>query len=165
VLVIGDKKAAASARALMKDLFLLDRVAEWSSLPLRIVHCVRNPFDVITTKTMRNGRTLRRNTERYFETEQTAAHFHDQLGPGRFSRIYLEELIADPDTVLTSLLTFLALPADRDYFENCKAVIFDHPSTTRDRQPWTAGDIADVTRRASDCRHLSRYVPSGSGAC
>lgn len=164
VLVIGDKKAGASARALMKDLFVLDRVAEWSSLPVRVVHCVRNPFDVITTKTMRNGRPLRWNMARYFETEQTAAYLHDQLGHGEFSRIHLEELIAEPQAALTSLLTSLDLSADQDYFDNCKAVIFDRPSTTRDRQPWTADDIADVARRISRCRHLSRYAPSGSGA-
>jgi hypothetical protein len=164
VLVIGDKKAAASARALMKDVFLLDRLAEWSALPVRVVHCVRNPFDVITTKTIRNGRTLRRNTERYFEAEHTAAYLHDQLGPSRLSRIYLEELIAEPRAALTSLLTSLDLAADPDYLDDCKNVIFERPSTTRDQQPWTAAHIAEVSRRASQCRHLSRYVPSGDGA-
>jgi hypothetical protein len=164
VLVIGDKKAGASARALMKDLFVLDRVAEWSALPLRIVHCVRHPLDVITTKTMRNGKPLRWNLERYFETEQTAAYLHDQSGPGQFSRIYLEELIAEPDVVLTSLLASLDLSADRDYFARCKAAIFDRPSTTRDRQPWTADDLAEAARRASACRHLARYLPLRSAA-
>lgn len=165
VLVIGDKKAGASARSFMKDLFLLDRLAEWSPVPVRIVHCVRNPFDVITTKTIRNGRTLRWNLARYFEAEQTAAYLHDQLGAGRFCRIYLEELIAEPRMVLTSLLNALDLTADSDYLDNCEAVIFDRPSRTRDKQPWNDDDIAEATRKASQCPHLFRYVPSVSSSC
>lgn len=164
VLVIGDKKAGASARALMTDVSLLDRVAEWSSLPLRIVHCVRNPFDVITTKTLRNGRPLRWNMARYFEAEQTAAFVHEQLGPAQVSRIHLEELIAEPEAVLSSLLNMLALSADRDYVDNCKAAIFDRPSTSRERQPWAAEDIVHVSRLSSRCPHLARYVPAGSPA-
>jgi hypothetical protein len=164
VLVIGDKKAAVSTRALMKDVWMLDRVAEWSSLPVHLVHCVRNPFDVITTKTLRNGRSLRRNMARYFETEQTAAFVHDDVGPRRFTRIYLEDLIADPDAVLRALVTGLGLSVDQRYVDNCKAVIFDRPSTTRDKQPWSAADIADVTRQAAQIPHLSRYVATGREA-
>jgi hypothetical protein len=161
-LIVGDKKAGATARALMQDILLLDEIREWSPVEVRVLHCVRNPFDVIATKTRRNARSLQWNIERYFDTEQTAAYLHDRLGPSQIQCVFLEALIGAPRRTLEELLAFLGLEADPRYLDCCESLVRTRPHRTRDLREWPHESLGEIARRTANCAHLARYLtPQG----
>lgn len=157
VQVLGDKKAAVTAHALLNDSSLLNRILEWSPVPVRFLHCVRHPLDVIATKTRRNRFGLEQNVQIYFQLEALAARISQQLGPQQVFRIGHETLIDDPCRVLEELLTFLALTATEEYLQACQAIIFKQPRHSRHDIPWQPAAIAAVQQQASQVTHLAGY--------
>lgn len=156
--VIGDKKACRTSQLIEADPTLIRRLQDWSRLPVRFIHCVRHPFDVITTKTRRNGLPLRQNIDRYFRSEQAAISVHDAVGDESYLRIYQEDLIDRPEHVLQELLQFIGLDAFDSYVRACRSVIYDKPRNSRHGIKWPASDIVEVEKRTKRFPHLHSYL-------
>lgn len=160
--VIGDKKAAATARALLDDPLLVDRLLEWSPVPITVVHCVRHPMDVIATRSRRNHRPLAWNAERYFEHEQVAADLSERLGAQTVTRVYLETLIAAPATSLRSLLDAIQLDAPAGYLRACERRCFAEPSRSRQHVDWDAEVLTAIAGGIERCEHLWPYASTSA---
>lgn len=161
ITVIGDKRAAGTTKALIEEPALLFDLFNFSPLPIRFIHCVRHPYDVIATRTRRNELAMEYNHERYFQLEKGAAHLFSLLGPEQCKRIYHEALIANPTDVLQDLLQFLGLTAEPAYLKACQAMIYDKPHQSRFKSEWTAQAMAAVEQEALCCDHLSYYLNGG----
>ena len=159
--IIGDKKAYLTTNLLAQDMSLLDRLIQWSPVPIIAIHCVRHPFDVIATKIRRNRLPSQRNIEDYFRIEKTATLVFDKLGKHQCKRIYYEQLIENPLDSLQSLLDFLELNAEHSYLSACQSVMFDRPHKSRFGIDWTPEMIGAIWRLSLEVEHLSYYLNQG----
>ncbi len=158
--IIGDKKAALTINLLLENPSLLDLFLEWSAVPVRFIHCVRHPLDVIATRTRKNkdGYPLDFNIQQYFKLERKAAEIVRDVGSEQCKRIYHEDLIRTPRRVLKDMVSFLGLTDDSRYLDACESVIYDTPHQSRFLVKWTPEAIESVERELLHCEHLSYYL-------
>ena len=158
--VIGDKKASRTSAIIGEHPELMGELIKWSPLPVRFIHCVRAPLDVIATKTRKNGKGLARNIEIYFERERISMLAGEQLQKEQFHRVHLEDMIASPQDSLKALLAFLGVDGSPEYIEACAARVFDSPRRSRDAVEWTKAQKAEVEAGIADIEYLHRYQAS-----
>lgn len=158
VRVIGDKKAGRTLRLFAGDATLLPRFLEWSPVPVRFIHCVRHPMDVIATKTLRNPLELEENVALYFGIEARAQELGSRLGGGAFRRIHLEDLIASPRESLAALCRFLEVEVLPEHLEACAGRVFRSPRRSRGAVRWPQHLREEVERRIGGIGHLRRYA-------
>lgn len=154
--VIGDKKAARSADRLTLDPEVLQRLRRLSPVPVRVVHCVRHPLDVIASRTLANGRPLEWNADRYFELEETAAATCSLLGRDS-CRVALEELIASPETHIQRIFKFLELECPPELISSCRALVFPRPRLTRESMRWPEPLLEKIEGQCRSVPHLRGY--------
>ena len=71
--------------------------------------------------------------------------------------LHHEELIRDSKGAVSRLLGFLELEAYPGYLEDCSRVLFDKPTQTRRRLPWTPQLVSEVDRRIRPYPLLEGY--------
>ncbi|MEQ8742357.1 sulfotransferase [Parasphingorhabdus sp.] len=157
ILVIGDKKASRTSAIIGEQPELIARLLKWSPLPIRFIHCVRAPLDVIATKTRKNGKGLTRNIDIYFERESISMQAEHQLQKEQFHRIHLEDMISAPQDSLKALLAFLGVDGSSKYIEACAARVFGSPRRSRDAVEWTEAQNEAVQAGISKIEYLHRY--------
>jgi len=156
--VIGDKKSAETALAVNSDPALLQRLTEWCPLPIRWIHCVRNPYDRIASGILARkqaGRSQDKMIRNWRANERGALQTADFAGPHSFHRIYLEDLIAEPVRELRALAKFLELAPG--WIEACRTMIFEKPNLTKQLVQWTPQLLAEVAAGIEEFPHLHRY--------
>lgn len=160
LVVIGDKKAGMSARALRKNPDLLPAFTTWCPLPVYVIQVVRHPLDVVATHVKKSGFDLRETPMIWQRNEDVGAKVEAALGSTRFLRLYLEDLIATPDVELSRIAEWLGVGAPRDWLEACGGVIFAAPRQSRDAADFSPELRASLHAHALSLPHLKRYVPS-----
>ncbi len=155
--MLGDKKAGAIT-LLVENPQLLPALLDWSPVPIRFLHCVRHPLDVIATRSRRNGLSLKQNVMAYFDTEAGTSQFCRILGTQRFRRIYLERLIEKPRPVMAETLDFLELAPDDDYLDACQQLTYDRPNRSRGKNDWPAEIRNEVEEKTRELEHLRAYM-------
>ena len=156
--VIGDKAAPETALAINSDPALLQRLTGWCPLPIRWIHCVRNPYDRIARGIIaRNlrGRPQDDMIHNWLAIERGALQTAEFAGPHSFHRIYLEDLIAEPVRELRALAKFPDLAPGR--IEACRTMIFERPNLTRLQMQWTSELLSAVEAGIEEFPHLHRY--------
>lgn len=156
--VIGDKKAPETALAINSNPALLQRLTEWCPLPIRWIHCVRNPYDRIARGIIAReqaGVSQDDLIPNWRANERGALQTAEFAGPRGFHRIYLEDLIAEPLRELRALAEFLEL--DPGQLEAARALIFEQPNLTRTQIQWPPELLAEVKAGIEKLPHLHRY--------
>ena len=157
--VIGDKKGGRSTLRLRDDIELLDRLAQTVGVDVHVVNVVRNPYDVIATMHRRAPkRPLPEVVDLFFGLADTVDVVESRLGPDRFHRLHLEDVIAAPAAELSGLCRALDLTSSTDYLGACARIVFDTPRRTRDDVMWTPELRARVAARAASIPSFQRYA-------
>jgi len=163
--VIGDKKAGRTALLLAQDGMLLDRLQETVRLPLKCLHLVRNPFDMITTHAYGGNNRRKQITPEVFDL--TCREFFDRfdamerlISSGRFDvkTLRYEDLLDDPAGQLESLISWLGVESDAAWREACCAHLFRSAHKSRSRYPWSAEEIRQLIERISRYDFLRGYT-------
>jgi hypothetical protein len=148
--VVGDKKGGVSTARLKKDPGLLDKLRRTVRVPVKLIHVIRNPFDNLSTMVRHGGRPLEENVGRFFEASDINERLMKECGPDMITLRH-EEIIAHPKENLKTLVEFVGLTADDQYFTDCASLIFVSPSKSRSRIEWPAESIklvqAEIDRR------------------
>ncbi len=159
LLVIGDKKAGCSSEQLGADPRLWERLGHRVRKPVRTIHLVRNPFNVITTIHRKRTRTsLEHAAEMYFHRCRVNAALIQQH-PLQIRTLRLEDLIADPVTHLRALCEFLDLPADETYVQACSKILFQKPRQSQRSVVWPVQLVDRVRRQLERFAFLHGYEP------
>jgi hypothetical protein len=147
LLVIGDKKAGKSSEELARRSQLLERLERIVQLPVKVVHIVRNPFNVITTIHRKVPNTsLPEAAGMYFA--RCAVNWRlMQERPDQVFTFRLEQFIGDPGRHLRSLCDWLNLPAHDDYLNDCQRLVFAQPHQSRFDVDWPAELVKSVQER------------------
>lgn len=165
--VIGDKAAPETALAINSDPALLQRLTGWCPLPVRWIHCVRNPYDRIARGIIARkqaGRSQNDLVDEWRTVERVALQIAGFAGLHNFHRVYLEDLIAEPVRELRALGEFLepTLPppgggVGMGWIEACRAIVFEQPNQSRLLVQWTPKLLALVEEGIEEFPHLHRY--------
>ena len=165
--VIGDKFGEVNAGKLMADPNIIKLTEKKFGLKPKIIHVVRNPFDMITTKTIR-----RFEMDNIKEKPQTI----DMLPfirkifanadvimclkeENRYSLIdvYHEDLIGNPKQALSNLIKFLEVELDEKYIENCISILYNIPHKSRSLIQWPEELISYVEKECKKYPFFSHY--------
>ncbi len=144
--VVGDKFGEVNAKRLIDDRELIQYAEKRTRLKPKIIHVVRNPFDMITTKTIR--RFEMNNTKDQPQTIDMLPFIRKIFGNAdvimRLKKenvypvidVYHEELLKHPRNTLIRLLDFLEVESIETYIENCISILYDQPHKSRYSIAW-----------------------------
>jgi hypothetical protein len=158
ILIIGDKAWNPALLLLHGNPGLLQSLEERLGMPVRLVHAVRNPFDVIATMNRRSGAPIADRIRWYFMHCEAAAALAHRLPPERFLESHHAALLASPADELGRLIDFVGLEWDGAHLEAVRQKLFARPRRTAAEVAWRADEIAEVLRRMTEFRFLLRYL-------
>ncbi len=167
LLVVGDKFGGRTTLMLEQSSEFLDMLSNTLKIQTKLVHIIRNPFDVISTSLMRSSKYQKDSNAKnlvellffinVFFTRADIIKRIKEEGKYKMIDIYHEEFIKNPVKELESLIQFLELNADRNYYESCAKIAFDEPNKSRYSIEWTKELINFVETNLKKYDFLSNY--------
>lgn len=162
--VIGDKKGYPTARRLAKHPWLADTLRRELGPALRVVHVVRNPFDLAASFAKRNDTLI----SAAWELQEMAKFV--QLNRFLFAddtwhTVHFEDLLAQPRDVLTNLLDFVGLETSESFFDRVIPQLFSAPPRPSADTTWTSdveAAVAETGRFDAAFRAYAGVVGSGA---
>lgn len=142
--VVGDKKGGVSSRQLTQKPQLLEQLQSVLQMNIKIIHVVRNPFDIITTMASWNkekrienitDEMLQEQTEQFFMRVEAVQKAKNNPKYPVFD-LYNEQLTAQPAQTLSQLCAFLGVDAPEDYLKDCASIVFTKSKQSRHTAPW-----------------------------
>lgn len=158
IFVMGDKVWNPATLLLHGDYSLLPRLEEVLKAPIKIIHSIRNPFDVITTMHMRSKAPIRDRILWYFMHCDAVCAIRDHCQSSRFMDIHHENLILSPEKTISDLFYFIGLDPKIYPIEACKKLLFSEPKKTRCNIDWIKEDIKNIVNKMSLYVFLEKYV-------
>jgi len=153
--VIGDSTGLSRVR---KNPALLTSLKNTlGNVKLKVIHCIRNPYDNISTMSLRRRETLEATIESYFSMCETVENIRSQIESATMYDLHHERLVADPKETLRKLCGFLGVRADDEYCEDCASLIYKSPHESRLEVSWSPELIADVKLQMSRFSFLADY--------
>ena len=181
--VIGDKKGGTTAVMYMKDHdkfeSAFDKLNSIVSLPIKVIHVIRNPYDNIATQVLFK---YQRN-ENVNITTLKKTDFEPSINPGlvhgcivKYFNVYQsieemkvkynldvlevhgQDLIADPKRVIMKLCNFLQVDCPDNFLAVCADKIFPKESKTRYKIKWSDDQISAIKINIQKYENLHRYL-------
>jgi hypothetical protein len=165
LLVIGDKLAGQSSLMLRQDPGLLDQLSR-EVAGLKIIHVIRNPFDIISTMRKRSmekvgnphaGKGLDFFSDRFFERVEVVQKLKES-GNFNLHDVYHEAFISDPRKGLKNIMEFLEIDYTNEYIESCANIVFENPHKSRLEANWDPELKEKVQKKIDACDFLSKYT-------
>lgn len=164
VIVIGDRKAGATATHIAENPATLDRLRETVRTDIRFINVVRNPYDNITTTFRRSRLTqlppeerLRAQIDFYFERCEAVRRVGEHFGAEQVKRVHHEDVVNRTEETLTELCRFFGLEIPDGYLRDCKSIIQASPHVTRTSIDWTPELVKLVAENMTGYPWLARY--------
>jgi hypothetical protein len=156
--VVGDTRAGGTVHRFAADPELIERIdARMRGLAVRYVHVVRNPFDNVSTMTVRRGRDLAEAVDGYLADCETLVRMRTTIGAERLLTIRHEDLIADPRGQLAAACRFVGIDAPPEYLDASAGILFASPSRTRTSVDWPPELVARVATEIGRFDFLAGY--------
>jgi hypothetical protein len=144
--VIGDSKAGESTQRLAQNPALLHDLQNIVvGANVKIIHIIRNPYDVISTMILRGGRTFGDATQRYFSNCEAIVDIRRRVSNSDMFVVKHEQLIAHPVTRLNEICCFLGVEVIDDYLNACASVLYKSPDKIRYSVQWKP-ELIDVVK-------------------
>lgn len=188
--VIGDKKAGKSTGLLAND------PTEWHkvyrelksivSLPIKVFHCIRNPYDNIATLIIDNAvvknhgslnsttigkvrnshenytfnpQEVEQQINMYFKYYQAIEDIKLELD---MLQIHHQDLIENPRETINKMCDFLGVSCSENYLDICSDKIFKSPSKSRYRIVWEQYQLSEIKSQIKKIGSLQRYIEFNS---
>ena len=176
--VIGDKSGDITTKEYSMDpegfLRNFKKLKHEVSIPLRIIHTVRNPFDVISTSvvimnenltqfrelknynTQRNEKTPHKyenskvvggNIPIFFKRIDTVLKLIKLFGRENVLDVHNCDLVADPRGTISRIFKFLEVDTTQHYLDMCAEKVFKTVSRSRNMVRWTPEQVEMVEKR------------------
>jgi len=155
--IIGDKRGGRTTRRFMRQPWMVHIIEKRLSLPVRYIHVLRNPYDVISSMHRYGGGDIQNHINRFFKSYQTNEGVKRAVGEEQVFDLRLEDLINEPIDRLSDLCRFLGVEASGDYLEACAEIVMDTPSKSRLKFEWTPEQVEHVRQRIETCPMLEGY--------
>lgn len=180
--VIGDKSGAVTAQLFQsyheRFMEILQHITETVKVPIHVIHVVRNPYDMISTRLLYadgekksklpaseerrhcNDYGLSYHTNRTFSLVSSVSKFIDKVNL-TVLEVHHADLVRRPRKTVSMLCRFLNLPCPDDYLEACEKKVYSEPSKTRQLVNWPDKMVEEVYQLAKPYRFLWRYSFQG----
>jgi len=156
--VVGDTRAGGTVHRLTADPDLLERIdRRMHGIDVRYIHVVRNPYDNISTMTVRRGRAIDDAIDAYLADCDALVTLRARIGPVRLHDLRHEDLVTDPRASLGEVCRFLGLDTPAGYLDACAGILFASPSRSRTAVEWTPDRIARVAEGIGRIDYLAGY--------
>jgi len=157
LLVIGDKKGRNSTALLAQHPGLLDKLKRTVGLPVRCIHVVRNPYDMIATTSRKNFKPINAVAHAVASRYETNKRLIESLGAECVLTLWHEDTIADPARTLKLLASFLGVAADMEWIEACARIVSPVPHESRHDVSWPEAVLDYVDNLTRKFDFLGRY--------
>ncbi len=148
------------------------------SIPIRFIHPIRNPFDVIATlaiiasqgvkalSKMKKGESnrtisqdvLKKQAEIMFNLSIDSWELiEDVFGEENALDVHNCDLVNDPRGTVSRIFEFLEVDTTDDYLETCEKKIFKSASRSRDTVVWAPETVKMVEGRMKQYKDFDRY--------
>lgn len=162
--VIGDKNGGGTSRMYRDNAkefkLAYKRLNQFASIPIRFIHCVRNPFDVISTMMLyrtqrisnqkdlvpnlrkshhmyKNVKELSSAANLFFSLADSVMNISRSMISGdQLLELHNHELVSHPEETVLKLCQFLNIDCPRDYVKVCAAKVFPKISRSRFTVDW-----------------------------
>ena len=182
ILVIGDKSGGRSTELYAYSSAEFQRIyklLESIKTPVVIFHCVRNPFDIISTRTLylhqkplqpfaiaklnttdkfRNNKILFENINYTFKLADSVLNMINSLfNKSMVLEVHNHEFVSNPEKTVYKLCQFLGILCSPGYVRSCARKVFSKVSRTRFAVDWPEHLKLMVERRLDDYPFFKRY--------
>ena len=189
ILVIGDKYGGGSAKLFAKRSTEFQRIynklLEMVQIPVVIIHCVRNPFDIISSKLLvrvqfrhdqkypvksfaeaklnktakfRNNTLLLESINYTFKLADSVSSMTNSVfNKSIVLEVHNHELVSDAEKTIHKLCQFLGIVCSPNYVRSCARKVFPKVSRTRFAVDWPEDLKLLVERRLDDYPFFKRY--------
>lgn len=164
--VIGDKHGGENSKLISKNPHLLSKLEKVIRLRPKIIHVMRNPFDIITTHTIRmisieskNKPTelnLLSKIQEFFEEVEVLNRLKKE-GNYDILDVHHEDFIKSPKETLIGILAFLSIEADEEYLSKCQSILYQTPNRSRLNIEWPEKLIEYVENKITEYSFLRNY--------
>ena len=181
--VIGEKNGGAMTQLYHNDITRFNAAYKMLTqfLPVKFIHCVRNPFDIISTivlykirrikhqkdfisslrqantqKQYKNDEELNKAIDFFFISADSVVNISQYLDSDVLE-IHNHELVSHPADTMVNLCQYLNIHCPRDYVQSCAHKVFPEISRTRYFIDWPEETKAMVQRRIKQYSFFDRY--------
>ena len=180
--VIGEKGGGNTVilymnnRQRVKEMYKQLRAAV--KMPIKVLHVVRNPFDMVATQTLFYGAgirahtinttakpdfkygndiMLREQTDIFLNESHALYDMINDLGLSPL-QVYCEDLIAHPVETISNICQFLNLECSTQYLQMCAKKAFKSTSTSHDLLEWSPSGLELLNRGIEEFPFFQRYL-------
>lgn len=157
VLAAGDKKGEGTVFWLHNHPQLYERLEKKMGTQVKFFLVIRNPFDNITTISLKNSLSLVKAIDYYFSIWSMIKNITSRIPAPNILHLYHEDFIEDPVFCLSEACAFLGLRTPGRYLEDCSRLVLKQPKITRLNVNWPRHLVETVLQRAGDIDLLSHY--------
>ena len=163
ILVIGDKKGGRAIKIINKYPKILKKLERIINLPVKYIHVVRNPYDIISTRALKaynGGRTPKIDLtffiNDFFEKAEIIWSLKNNFQLDIID-IYHEDLINNSNHTLQNLLEFINIDNVGNYLSECSKILYSKPNKSRFQVQWSKENINLVQNKMNKYSFLRRY--------
>jgi hypothetical protein len=159
---VGDARAGRSTRRLAADPGLLQRLrTEVEPSNLKLIHVIRHPMDPIGAMVARSGRAVEAAIDDYSEQCRRLMDIRSRLTQGELMEVHYEDVIRDPDVILTDISRHLEVEPDAAHIEACRVLLDPEPRLDRTRITWAPDHLRRLESGVRNVEFLTRYEVGG----
>lgn len=156
--VIGDKVWNPATLLLHGDHALLNALESLIGAPIKIIHAMRNPFDVIATMHQRSKAPISDRILWYFMHCDAIKAISNQLSESYFLNVSHEDLINSPETTIKNVCHLLDLKPNAQHIKSCQNLLFSEAKQTRFNVKWTKNDFKHILNKMPEYDFLKPYL-------
>lgn len=160
--VIGDKKGGKSTKFFTKRTEIFDHAEASFGIPVKYVHVMRNPYDLISTLFLKRkvpgAEKLRQLTDSCFQHIGNVEALRSHVQPEFWLDLYHEDLLSRPEASIHALFRFLKLDVPDGFVENCQKILFKSPHKSRLKIEWHEEEIMYVADKLKNTPRFSSYT-------
>lgn len=157
-LVLGDKKGGVTGRRLAQKPELFEQLEALVGIPIKVIHVVRHPLDMIATSAVRSRTSVDASAQRVLRDAQNVIAFSQRQPDTALITLYHEDLLHEPTEVITQLCTFLGLPITDSYLDACINSLHTTPHQSRRDVEWTTTSLDLVRELCESNPYFVRYA-------
>ena len=192
LLVIGDKSGGRTTFKFMENSTRFkhhyQQLLKTVNIPVRVIHVVRNPYDIISTSTLykhggpkfvakqkalfqnnsitaqkfNSEHTLESETKKFFRMANAVTKMIEYIGSENVLEIHNCDLVNNPKVTLQKICTFLQVDCSVDYLEAVKNKVFKKVAKSRQVVEWPLRLQQVVERNKQDFVFFRRYSFHGN---
>jgi hypothetical protein len=151
ITVLGDKKGAGTTTQFAEHgLDAIDAFNAYVGLPVKMLHVVRNPYDIAAAG-------IARGASAFPALVPLAAAIRQRMAGDNWLDVYYEDVVANPRHEVSRILEFLGLTVLSDHLAKCEAYLYPTPHRRRFETEWPPGLRATVADLIDQFDFLARY--------